>query len=243
MQFVGSALIWLWVVGVGTIAAAIQLVLWLLLVPLGDQRRRAIDLLNHIWAVWVLAALPHIRMRFLGAERLQGNEPFLVCANHASVSDVIALLCLFKHGKFISKSSVFWAFPLGLSARLSGYISASPNDDGSSDRVLMQGERWLRRGCHVLAFPEGTRSPNGRVLRFRKGPFVLAQKANVRILPIALRGTGKIIPKGSFLFSSGTAEVMVLEPLEPRGDVRELAQLARIAIQAALEASEAVEAA
>jgi 1-acyl-sn-glycerol-3-phosphate acyltransferase len=234
-RFVLSALLWGWVGLVGTVTGVVGLVLFPVFNPWTDPRRRVMDYLNHLWATVTLWGLPTIHVHVYGAEKLRTGETFLICANHQSVADIVGMLCAVRAGKLISKRALFWSFPLGIGMRLSGYIRASPQEEGSKDRVLEEGRAWLERGCHVVAFPEGTRSPDGKLLRFRKGPFLLAQSANVRVMPVAIRDTRTILPKGSFFYglhSVGTVEV--LEPMSVVGDPREFARQVRDRIAEAM---------
>jgi 1-acyl-sn-glycerol-3-phosphate acyltransferase len=73
----------------------------------------------------------------------------------------------------------------------------------------------LRSGISMMVFPEGTRSPDGRLLPFKKGPFFLAMETGVRVVPISILGTYEIMPKGSFAIRAGTATVIFHDPLDP----------------------------
>jgi 1-acyl-sn-glycerol-3-phosphate acyltransferase len=94
----------------------------------------------------------------------------------------------------------------------------------------------LRSGLHILVYPEGTRSPNGRLSTFKKGPFFLAQETIAPIIPIALSGTQNMMRKGSNAIEPGLARIQLLPPIEPsKYATREELQLAvRRAIAEAL---------
>jgi 1-acyl-sn-glycerol-3-phosphate acyltransferase len=73
----------------------------------------------------------------------------------------------------------------------------------------------LRSGLHILVYPEGTRSPDGRLAMFKKGPFFLAQETQAPIIPIALSGTQTMMHKGSNAIVPGLARIQVLPAIEP----------------------------
>jgi len=73
----------------------------------------------------------------------------------------------------------------------------------------------LRSGLNILVFPEGTRSKDGRLSTFKKGPFFLAQQTQAPIIPIALSGTQKMMRKGSIAITPGVAHVRMLPAIEP----------------------------
>ena len=75
----------------------------------------------------------------------------------------------------------------------------------------------LRKGHDFLVFAEGTRSKDGRLQAFKKGPFVMAIKAQVPVAPVVLRGTRGIQPKGSMTITPGIAEIEFLSPIPTRG--------------------------
>jgi 1-acyl-sn-glycerol-3-phosphate acyltransferase len=68
---------------------------------------------------------------------------------------------------------------------------------------------------HILVYPEGTRSPDGRLSTFKKGPFFLAQETQAPIIPIALSGTQTMMHKGSNAIVPGLARIQVLPAIEP----------------------------
>ena len=73
----------------------------------------------------------------------------------------------------------------------------------------------LRSGLHILVFPEGTRSLDGRLSAFKKGPFFLAQRDGAPIVPVAVSGTERMMRKGSFAITPGEARVELLPAIEP----------------------------
>jgi 1-acyl-sn-glycerol-3-phosphate acyltransferase len=73
----------------------------------------------------------------------------------------------------------------------------------------------LRSGLHIVVFPEGTRSLDGRLAGFKKGPFFLAEETKAPIIPIALSGTQSMMGKGSSAITPGVARIQVLPAIEP----------------------------
>jgi 1-acyl-sn-glycerol-3-phosphate acyltransferase len=73
----------------------------------------------------------------------------------------------------------------------------------------------LRSGLHILVFPEGTRSLDGRLSTFKKGPFYLAQETQAPIVPVAISGTQTMMRKGSAAITPGLARVQLLPMIEP----------------------------
>ena len=238
-QVVASIVFWSWVALSGTVLTLIALLLFIPFNPLIDRRRCVMDWVSHAWGRAIMTALPGVRFEVLGREHLRASkEPFVFCANHQSVADIPVLLSIFPHFKFVVKESLFWLFPIGIPLRLCGYVPSERDKPGAAERVLAKSEVWLRRGSSMLIFPEGTRSVDGRLLRFGQTAFVLAQRAGVPVVPIAIFGTGRVIPKGRFLYDfTGGVRVEILEPLRVEGDPKVVASRVRALIQNANDRS------
>ena len=73
----------------------------------------------------------------------------------------------------------------------------------------------LAKGVHITTFVEGTRSPNGRMLPFKKGPFFLAMAAGAPCIPVSIHGTETILRKGSLRIHPGVAQVIFHQPIDP----------------------------
>jgi 1-acyl-sn-glycerol-3-phosphate acyltransferase len=96
----------------------------------------------------------------------------------------------------------------------------------------------MRHGVNMTIYPEGTRSPDGRLLPFKKGPFHLAAETGFPIVPVTILGTEKMMPKGSNIVRSGTATLVFHPPIDPKNfSSREaLMEAVRDAINSALPA-------
>ncbi|MCC6466523.1 MAG: 1-acyl-sn-glycerol-3-phosphate acyltransferase, partial [Planctomycetes bacterium] len=91
-----------------------------------------------------------------------------------------------------------------------------------SPQGLEPAQEWLRKGVSILAFPEGSRSPDGRMRRFKNGAFLLAVKAGVPVVPVVLDGTGACVRKGSFWVHPPDLHLRVLPAVQTKGFEGEL---------------------
>ncbi len=236
-QVLLSIIFWIWVGVSGTVLALIALLLFIPFNPLVDRRRRVMDWISHLWGKGIMTALPGVQLEVLGKERLPAyHQPLVFCANHQSVADIPVLLSIFPSFKFVVKEPLFWLFPIGIQLRLCGYVPAAKNKPGGAEQVLEKSGRWLRRGSRILVFPEGTRSLDGRLLRFGQTAFALAQREGVPVVPVAISGTRRVIAKGRFLYDfTGWVRVEILEPLWIEGDAKAVASKVRALIQNAVD--------
>ena len=88
---------------------------------------------------------------------------------------------------------------------------------------LEKAAKQIQRGASIIIFPEGTRSESLKVMPFKKGPFALAMKAGVPLVPIAIEGSGKLMPKNSWNITPGPIKVRIGKPIDPKpfGDDRD----------------------
>jgi 1-acyl-sn-glycerol-3-phosphate acyltransferase len=94
----------------------------------------------------------------------------------------------------------------------------------------------LAKGIHITTFVEGTRSPDGRMLPFKKGPFYLAMQTGAPCIPVSIHGTETMMAKGSLRIRPGTAHIVFHAPINP-GDYatrEELSEAVRAAIASGL---------
>ncbi len=168
----------------------------------------------------------------------------VVVANHMSTADPFLLAWLPWDMQWIAKEELFRIPLIGTLLRLSGDLSVTRGDGESVRTMLAQCRFALDRGLSIMIFPEGTRSRDGSVGAFKDGAFHLAIEAQVPVLPIAVAGTGRCMPKGATWFGRARAVARVLAPIETRGltlaDLPRVREEARAAIERGVHELEAV---
>ncbi|BBO89392.1 lysophospholipid acyltransferase family protein [Desulfosarcina ovata] len=171
-------------------------------------------LLARLWAnsiLWV----SRVKITVVGAERLDQKRSYIYMANHQSNADIPLLLGrLPVQFRWLAKAELFRIPIFGRAMRGVGYISIDRSNRKSAFESLTRAARTIRDGTSVLIFPEGTRSPDGNLLPFKKGGFVLAVDSGVPIVPIVIRGTRDIVPKGHFMIRPTPVRMEILDPLE-----------------------------
>jgi 1-acyl-sn-glycerol-3-phosphate acyltransferase len=156
-----------------------------------------------------------VRIKVRGLEHL-GAGPYIFAPNHQSHFDIAALLGhLPGVTRFAAKQEMFAEPILGAVLRTMGMIAIDRDDPLASIERL---QRITLDGGSLVIFPEGTRSPDGELLPFRKGAFVAAIQLGVPIVPVVCKGTTRIMPKGQYLsILPGTAELVILPPIPTSG--------------------------
>jgi 1-acyl-sn-glycerol-3-phosphate acyltransferase len=150
----------------------------------------------------VLARVNPWRIHISGAENLDANQVYVIVSNHQSLADIPVISHLKLDTKWLGKAELFRMPALGWMARMAGDVPIQRFDRRKGAIAILQCARYLRQGCSVVFFPEGTRSPDGQVLPFNEGPFQLAIREQVPVLPLVVEGSGAALPRNSWIFGS-----------------------------------------
>jgi 1-acyl-sn-glycerol-3-phosphate acyltransferase len=150
-------------------------------------------------------------------ENIPANRACIFMANHISNLDAPALISqLPGRTSAFTKRSVFKLPVFGYCLKLAGFI---PTDrDGNVENAqhsVTEAQSVLARNIHITTFVEGTRSSDGRMLPFKKGPFYLAKTSGAPCVPVSIYGTEKIIPHGSMRIHPGTVHIIFHPPVDP----------------------------
>ncbi|GAC1701211.1 MAG: lysophospholipid acyltransferase family protein [Candidatus Acidiferrum sp.] len=158
-----------------------------------------------------------VRVHVKGTSRVPPGA-CLFAANHTSSADGPAIVnAIPRRIAILLKESLFKWPIVGTAFRLAGFISVNR---GARDAALLSMEKAteaLRNGQSFLIYPEGTRSPDGRLQQFKKGSVMMAIKAGVPIVPVACSGAHRVMEKGSLVIHPGDIVVEFLEHIDASG--------------------------
>ena len=164
-------------------------------------------------ALWVAG----VKREVHGQERIPRDRAVVFMANHQGNADPPAIMAVLPPVLVLAKKEFFRIPILGFGMRLRGFIPVDRRNRERAIRAIEEGVVALKAGNSFLAFPEGTRSPDGRLLPFKKGVFVLAIKAGVPIVPISVSGSREIMRKGEFSIHPGTVRIVFHDPVPTEG--------------------------
>jgi len=154
-----------------------------------------------------------------GRDNVDWSQPLVVLSNHQSLVDIPVILAgIGRPFGFVTKKELFRIPAFGTAMSRLGCVEIDRGDRESARRSLAAAARRVREGASIVAFPEGTRSVDGALLPFKKGPFYLVQQSGVSAVPIALLGTRDILPRGSLQPRPGTVQLRVGTPLHCEDD-------------------------
>lgn len=186
------------------------------------------------WAPGLLAGAG-ARLQVEGLEHVDWSRPSVLVANHQSVIDICALFRATPVPlRFLLKQEMTRMPFVSWYARQMGMLFIERGNARSSPQRLRDAVRLVRSGAWLCAFPEGTRSRDGHVGPFKGGLFQVAIQAGVPVIPVAIEGSGAVLPVSGFRVRPGTIRVRFGEPLRTDGlqahDRNALAHRARDAV-------------
>jgi 1-acyl-sn-glycerol-3-phosphate acyltransferase len=178
-----------------------------------------------VWAPVLLWA-GGAKLEVQGVENLPPGQSVILVSNHQSTLDIPALfVALPIDFRFVSKRSLKYVPVMGWYMTLAKFVFIDRGNKKSAIESLEKTGAQVRGGVSVVLFPEGTRSDSGEILPFKKGPFALAVKAAVPVVPITVEGTRHIMPKNSWdvAYAAAPVKVMIGKPIDPKpfGEDRE----------------------
>ena len=178
-----------------------------------DPQGGGVDSVSAFWARLNLA-LSGVPVSISGDERIDKDQPYIVMANHQSYYDVFALIGYLPLSlKWVMKMELREIPIFGIACEKVGHIYIDRGDSEKARKSLKAAGEKIRAGSSVVFFPEGTRSPDGKLQRFKKGGFVMALEAKVPILPVTVVGGRKILPKKSLRILPGNMKIIMHEPI------------------------------
>lgn len=177
-----------------------------------DSSGRAYAWHARLWGRLALS-LNLVKVTVSGAEHLP-DGPIIFMSNHQSNFDILSLLAAMpRRFYWIAKKELFEIPVFGPSMRRGGYIPLDRGDGRKALQSIDAAAATIHQGKSVVLFPEGTRSPDGKLLPFKRGGFILARKAEVPVVPVTINGSGRINPANKIRLYSGNIHITLHPPV------------------------------
>jgi 1-acyl-sn-glycerol-3-phosphate acyltransferase len=219
-------------VTLGSVAGIVGIPYSLLIGDIGPLYRVA------MWIVKTGVRAAGIRVEVSGLDHVSAGRSCIFMCNHVSNLDPPVLMPMLPGRSSVLLKKELMKIPiLGLAMRMGKFVPVERGGRRDAARASVEAAaEALRSGLHLVVFPEGTRSRDGRLSAFKKGPFFLAQQTGTPIVPIALAGTQTMMRKGSIAITPGVARIEFLPAIDPAsyGTREELMRAVRQAIAEAL---------
>jgi 1-acyl-sn-glycerol-3-phosphate acyltransferase len=165
------------------------------------------------WAK-ILFSITPATMKVDGHQHMNPKQSYVVVANHMSMFDILALYgWLNLDLKWVMKKELRKVPFIGFACAAMGHIFIDRKNKQAAVAALDSIKSSFTNGLSVMFFPEGTRSNNGKLKRFKRGAFVTAQDLELPILPVTVLGTKEILPNGTMDLTPGKARLVIHEPI------------------------------
>ena len=195
-----------------TLALGVPGILLCLVLPGG----RALMPLARVWS-WLVMKTARVRWKATYDPAFDASNAAVYAANHQSQFDIPALvLAMPVDFRVVAKRSLLYVPVFGWALWLAGFIFIDRSNREQAIKSLDRAAGRLRCGTSLAIFAEGTRSPDGTLLPFKRGGFVLAIQAGVPVVPVTITGGRAVMPKGRLWIRPGTLEVHFGAPIETR---------------------------
>ena len=169
------------------------------------------------WIAHFALLLGGIRFHIEGRDRVPKGKAVIFMANHVSNLDPPALLPVLpgRTSVFLKKSLMKLPV-LGYGFKLGNFIPVERSGNPEqAKQSIEKAVEVLRQGVNITTFVEGTRSRDGRMLPFKKGPFYLAKASSALCVPVSIHGTETMMAKGSMAIHPGKVHIVFHEPVDP----------------------------
>jgi 1-acyl-sn-glycerol-3-phosphate acyltransferase len=213
-----------------------------LVLSLFDNRGYFAHRCARAWSRWILATTG-VRVAVEGLDRITPGTTYIFVSNHQSIYDIPVLFASLPYQlRIIAKESLAKFPVLGWHLKRGGHLFV---DRRHPDRagILRRWRALVSEGLSLMIYAEGTRSPDGRVGRFKGGSFLLAIEAGLPIVPLSVIGTRKVMPKGRLRTEPADVVLVVHDPIQPPAldaptprDAKALADRVRAIVSAAVDA-------
>lgn len=177
------------------------------------DRPEFLFLVSRFWSKHLI--LPFVaKIKIKGMENIPKRTPVIFISNHQSYLDIpVILSCLPGSFRFIVKREYFRTPILGAYTKWSGHLSINREVGSVAHKTLAKAIELIRSGKSIIIFPEGTRSADGALGKFKRGGFALAFETGVPIVPLAISGSYKILKRNSLLIFPGRIMLNIGKPI------------------------------
>ena len=170
-----------------------------------------------IWSrLFCLISLVRIEVR--GREKLDRSTSYVFVANHQGAYDIFLIYGYLGHKfKWMMKSSLRRIPFVGAACAAAGFIFVDRSGKGLRE-TLAAAEKILTGGMSLVVFPEGSRTPDGKIHRFKKGAYQIADDLSLPVVPLTIDGSYRVLSKNSKLIRPGKIVLTVHDPIFPKAD-------------------------
>lgn len=173
----------------------------------------------HYWAkMWCI--LMFVRVEVSGRENIDRHTSYVFVANHQGAYDIFLIYGYLNHNfKWMMKKSLEKIPFVGYACKVSKHIMVDRSGAAAVQRTMESAMKILQGGMSLVVFPEGTRTPDGKIRPFKRGAFMLATEFGLPIVPLTIDGSFAVMKKSSFAINPGKITLTIHKPIpQPQGE-------------------------
>lgn len=190
------------------------------------------------WWARIFCLLTLVKVEVRGRDNISKGQSYVFVANHQGAYDIFSIYGYLGHNfRWMMKKSLEKIPFVGYSCKVSGHIFVDNSSPTAIRNTMETAEKRLAGGMSVVVFPEGARTLDGKMHRFKRGAYVLATEFNLPVVPITIDGAYKVMPRTAKLPRPGRIILTIHNPIVAGADGHDLAELmeqSRAAIASAL---------
>ncbi len=181
----------------------IALLVWIITRPF-DKNLFALQQVSCFWASLYTWLNPFWSVKILDKHKIDRKKVYVMISNHQSLVDILAIYRFFTHYKWVSKIENAKAPFSGWNMRLNRHVLFDRKSKSGIVKMINDCVERIKEGSSIMIFPEGTRSKDGNIQRFKEGAFRVALETKSPILPIVLDGSANALPKNEYIFRNNS---------------------------------------
>ncbi|MDE6715798.1 MAG: 1-acyl-sn-glycerol-3-phosphate acyltransferase [Muribaculaceae bacterium] len=176
----------------------------------------------HIWArLWCI--LMFVRVRVSGRENINSNTSYIFVCNHQGAYDIFSIYGYLNHRFYWMMKKSLEKIPLvGLACKEVGHIMVDQSSASAIKRTMQTAESRLKGGNSLVVFPEGARTWDGKMRRFKRGAFLLASEFRLPIVPVTIDGAFSVMPRFTYNIKPGVINITIHKPIDAPSNSEEM---------------------
>lgn len=169
----------------------------------------------HLWSkLWCV--LMFVRVEVEGRDNIDKNTSYVFVANHQGAYDIFLIYGYLNHNfKWMMKKSLSKIPFVGTACRISKHIMVDRSSATAIQKTMEAAKSILKDGMSLVVFPEGSRTPDGRMKAFKRGGFMLAAEFGLPIVPLTIDGSYRVMRKSTYRITPGKIKLTIHRPMPP----------------------------
>lgn len=175
------------------------------------------NIIHSVTRMWgrLICRLTGVRVEVSGIENVLRDRAQIFISNHQGMYDIFAMQGYLPISfLWIAKESLFKIPIIGLAMKRAGYIGVNRASPKKFYKNLYRAIEEIKNGKSIIIFPEGTRTADGSVGKFKRGSLFLIFKTGVPVVPVTISGSFNVMKRGEFRIRSGKIKIFIDKPIE-----------------------------